>query len=34
MSIFEAFELEDMLWYYRYWKKQAGSRAWPRTWIY
>ncbi|MBN9387913.1 MAG: hypothetical protein J0I20_07685 [Chloroflexi bacterium] len=27
MSIFEAFELEDMLWYYRYWKKQAGSRA-------
>lgn len=27
MSIFEAFDLEDMLWYYRYWKKQAGSRA-------
>ena len=27
MSIFEAFDLEDMLWYYRYWKKQAGTRA-------
>ncbi len=27
MSIFEAFDLEDMLWYYRYWKKQTGTRA-------
>lgn len=27
LSIFEAFEIDDMMWYYRYWKKQAGSRA-------